>query len=89
MADYQTEQIDAARRLYGSKVGIKVLSHMVSQMGFFGTTDTPEEMVLKNFATDYMAALGFNQDNAELLTEMIMKLPGKKEKQNEERGEDI
>ena len=82
MADYKTEQIDAARRLYSSSLGIKVLAHMVGQMGFFDTTDTPQEMVLKNFATEYMASLGFSQDNATSLTEMIMKLPGKKEKQD-------
>ncbi|MCH8311104.1 MAG: hypothetical protein IIB17_11505 [Chloroflexi bacterium] len=82
MADYKTEQIDAARRLYSSSLGIKVLAHMVGQMGFFDTTDTPQEMVLKNFATEYMASLGFSQDNATSLTEMIMKLPGKKETQD-------
>ena len=82
MADYKSEQIDAARRLYSSSLGIKVLAHMVGQMGFFDTTDTPQEMVLKNFATEYMASLGFSQDNATILTEMIMKLPGKKETQD-------
>ena len=73
MADYKSEQIDAARRLYSSSLGIKVLAHMLGQMGFFDTTDTPQEMVLKNFATEYMAALGFSQDNATSLTEMIRK----------------
>ena len=82
MADYKSEQIDAARRLYSSSLGIKVLAHMVGQMGFFDTTDTPQEMVLKNFATEYMASLGFSQDNATILTEMILKLPGKKETQD-------
>ena len=82
MADYKSEQIDAARRLYSSSLGIKVLAHMVGQMGFFDTTDKPQEMVLKNFATEYMASLGFNPDNATSLTEMIMKLPGKKETQD-------
>ena len=82
MADYKTEQIDAARRLYSSSLGIKVLAHMVGQMGFFDTTDTPQEMVLKNYATEYMASLGFSQDNATSLTEMILKLPGKKEPQD-------
>jgi hypothetical protein len=73
--------MDAARRLYKTPLGIKVLSQMVSQMFFFSTTDTPQEMVLKNFATDYMASLGFNEENAKLLTEKIIKLPRKKEEE--------
>ena len=77
--DYAKEQMESARRLYGSPLGHKVLSHLMSQMFFFTTTDTVEEMVLKNFATEYMSALGFNQDNSITLTEAIMKLPRKKE----------
>ena len=48
-------------------------------MGFFENTDTPKGMVWRNFAREYMLSLGFSQENGTILTEMIIKLPGKKE----------
>ena len=68
----------AARELYRTPLGMKVLTQWLIDMFFFEETSSPEQLVLKNFATNMMKDLGWNQGNAMLLTERILKLPKEK-----------
>lgn len=75
---YEDDMIESARRLYKSPLGRKVLIHWLDSMFFFSNTENEREALLKNFATAYMSNLGWNPDNADILTECILKLPKEK-----------
>jgi len=77
----EEKMLNMARRLFSTGNGPKVLTHLITRMFFFNSTETPQQMVVKNFATDYMTELGFHTSNAEIIVETILKLPRSKEKE--------
>jgi len=76
---YEDEMYDATKRLFSSPLGRKVLNHWLGHLYFFEEALTDEQVILKNFATRLMNGIGFQLENADVITECIMKQVGKKE----------
>ena len=65
----------AYRRVFGTKEGMVVLGHLLTDLHFFDTTENEKEQVLSNYARVILKRIGIlNEQTIEELVASFMKI---------------
>ena len=67
--------IDQYRRVFSSKHGVDILSHIIYDLGVFNeTSDTQEDIVLKNYGLRLLKILGGGEPDEDTIRQFTRKL---------------